>query len=291
MKAGVCGLLGVFALSHALVAAAQPLAPSIRKTNLARDTYLFSAGEGNLVLYDGAGGSVMAGVLSPTLVAAAQGQVALHAGRRLLYAIALVSDSAAIYVDAGLGSRGTVTIAHENLRHRMTERAGSHGAAPLSLPSIGFSEVIQVYVPGEDIHAVHQHPGYSDADVSVHFERAGVLVLGNIFTADGYPAIDSSHGGSFAGLLESTTTFANNFGTQQTIVPARGAAVTGRVLRDYVAMLTAVRNKVQQLVSAGRTLEQVRASHPTAEFDARWAHGPVSADTFVESVYSSLRKS
>jgi hypothetical protein len=202
-----------------------------------------------------------------------------------------VGDSAFSYADGGLGSGGTITIAHENLRRRMADRSGSHGSPPLALPSLGFSEVIQVYVPGEDTHAVHQHAGYSDADVSVHFERAGVLVLGTIFTADGYPAIDKEHGGSFLGLLETATTFANSFGTLPTIVPARGPAVSGRVLRDYVAMLTSVRNRIQQLVNSGRTLEQVRGARPTSEFDARWGHGPVSPDAFVETVYSALRKS
>ena len=266
----------------------QSTAQAVRKTNLAKDTFLFSATEGNLVLYDGAGGWVVAGVQSPALVRAAQSQIDLRPARKLAYAIALVSDSAAGYADGGWAFRGAVTIAHENLRHRMGGRSASR--PPNALPSVGFSEVIQLYVPGEDTHAVHQKPGYSDADVSVHFERAGVLMLGAIFTTDGYPAIDTAHGGSFSGLLETVTTFANNFGSSPTIVPARGPAVAGRVLRDYAAMLSAVGARVKRLADSGQTLDQVIAAKPTADFDARWGRGPVPAATFVAAIYASFKK-
>ena len=261
--------------------------PAVKKTNLARDTYLFSVPEGNLVLYDGANGFVAAGIQAPALVRAARAQVDARTGRRG-YAIALVSDSAAAYGDGGWTSTGAVTIAHENLRRRFTQQGASRSVTAPPVTSLGFSEVIQIYVPGEDTHAVHQKSGYSDADVSVHLERAGVLILGSIFTADGYPAIDSEHGGNFAGLLESATTFANNFGSLPTIVPARGPAVSGRVLRDYVAMLTAVRNRVQQLARGGRNLDQIVAARPTAEFDARWGHGPVTPAAFVTEIYNAL---
>jgi cyclase len=283
MRSIVVGCLGVVLVSASLYG--QPGTAPVKKTNLARDTYLFSAPEGNLVLYDGANGFVAAGVQSPSLVRAARAQVDARTGRRG-YAIALVSDSAAAYGDGGWTSAGAVTIAHENLRRRLAQAGTRPPSSPVT--SLGFSEVIQIYVPGEDTHAVHQKPGYSDADVSVHLERAGVLILGSIFTADGYPAIDTEHGGTFTGLLETATTFANNFGTLPTIVPARGPAVSGRVLRDYVAMLTAIRNRVQQLSRAGRTLDQIKAARPTAEFDARWGHGAVTADVFVTQVFNGL---
>ena len=285
MRSFAVGFLALVLASGSLYGQAGTAA--VKKTNLARDTYLFSAPEGNLVLYDGANGFVAAGVQSPSLVRAARAQVDARSGRRG-YAIALVSDSAAAYGDGGWASTGAVTIAHENLRRRFVQQTATRSPSSPTVTSLGFSEVIQIYVPGEDTHAVHQKPGYSDADVSVHLERAGVLVLGSIFTADGYPALDTEHGGNFAGLLETATTFANNFGTLPTVVPARGPAVSGRVLRDYVAMLTAVRNRVQQLSRSGRTLQQVIAARPTAEFDARWGHGSVTPDAFVTAVYNSL---
>jgi hypothetical protein len=45
---------------------------------------------------------------------------------------------------------------------------------------------------------------------------------------------------------------------------------------------------VQQLSHAGRTLDQIKAARPTAEFDARWGHGAVNADAFVTEVFNGL---
>jgi len=52
-----------------------------------------------------------------------------------------------------------------------------------------------------------------------------------------------------------------------------------------------VRDRIQALVAEGKTLEQVRASQPTLDYDARYgaATGPASPDAFVAAVYDSLR--
>ena len=60
---------------------------------------------------------------------------------------------------------------------------------------------------------------------------------------------------------------------------------------EYRNMLTIVRDRIQALVAEGKTLEQVRASQPTLDYDARYgaATGPASPDAFVAAVYESLR--
>ena len=47
---------------------------------------------------------------------------------------------------------------------------------------------------------------------------------------------------------------------------------------------------MNSMIVAGRTEDQILASHPTASFDARWGSGRVRPDEFVREVYSSLRK-
>jgi hypothetical protein len=50
-----------------------------------------------------------------------------------------------------------------------------------------------------------------------------------------------------------------------------------------------VRDRVQGLIGAGRTADQVVADHSTAEFDARWRHGRVKPDAFVRMIYAALK--
>jgi hypothetical protein len=43
------------------------------------------------------------------------------------------------------------------------------------------------------------------------------------------------------------------------------------------------------MLAGGKTLEQVIAAKPTADFDARWANGPVRPDQYVEEIYADLK--
>jgi len=49
-----------------------------------------------------------------------------------------------------------------------------------------------------------------------------------------------------------------------------------------------VRDRVQKLKTAGRTVEQMVAAKPTADLDATWGKGFMQPDVFVTIVYNTL---
>ena len=49
-----------------------------------------------------------------------------------------------------------------------------------------------------------------------------------------------------------------------------------------------MRDRVKALVAQGKTLEQVTAAKPTAQWDATWGKGFMGPDLFVSFVYRSL---
>jgi hypothetical protein len=121
--------------------------------------------------------------------------------------------------------------------------------------------------------------------------REGVLMLGADFASDGYPDLDVAAGGSFDGLVKTIDTFTRNFGaTNVQFVPMRGPATNGAALRAYRDMLVAVRDRVAKLVAGGASERDVVAAKPTAAFDARWGHGPVSGDQFAAMAFRSLAR-
>ncbi|MGH7531276.1 MAG: MBL fold metallo-hydrolase, partial [Gemmatimonadales bacterium] len=67
-----------------------------------------------------------------------------------------------------------------------------------------------------------------------------------------------------------------------------GALSDRAAVREYRAMLGTVRDRVRGGIAGGRTLAQIVATRPTAEFDARWGSGFVKPDQFVAFVYRSL---
>jgi len=205
------------------------------------------------------------------------------------------SDSAPVYGDGGWGRLGAVTLPPEMLyvrMRRLTEASATGGtqlALQNELPQLGFSRVVQIFLKNAEVHAVHDRSGFTDADVIVHFEKLGVLLLGNIFTADGYPAIDLTRGGTISGLIRWVDWFTGNFSPQtiERIVPGRGPVATMKDLRDYRDMLVAIRDTVLAMRKSGKGLGEVMEARPTLRFDARWGHGPVTADQFVKMVYES----
>jgi hypothetical protein len=53
---------------------------------------------------------------------------------------------------------------------------------------------------------------------------------------------------------------------------------------EYRDMLTIIRDRVQDLIKKGMTLEQVKAAKPTRDYDTEYGNN----ETFLEAVYKSL---
>ena len=76
------------------------------------------------------------------------------------------------------------------------------------------------------------------------------------------------------------------------IVPGHGRVCDEWELAEYRDMLVIVRDRVQDLIRSGATLQQVQAARVTADYDTRFGatSGPWTTAMFVEAVYTSLKK-
>ncbi|HEX8692970.1 MAG TPA: hypothetical protein VF746_11150 [Longimicrobium sp.] len=278
-------------LSPPLAAQRQPAAEAAVPP-LPVDVRLVSDSTGNLLVHLGSDGAFLVGHQTPSLVARTRQVLASLPPTRVRYVLATTGDSAVRAGDAGWTRDGAVVVAHEGIRNRIRREARNDSTALRRLPMLGFSNVFQIRINDDEIHAVHHPAGYSDGDVIVHFEDRQFLYLGSLFTSDGYPALDLEHGGSVEGLIRTAKEFVDTYREYkdlvEPIVPGRGPLASWQDLADYLTMLVAVRDRVKPMVAAGRKLEEVVASRPTAEFDARWGRGPVAPARFVEMVYRSL---
>jgi hypothetical protein len=57
-------------------------------------------------------------------------------------------------------------------------------------------------------------------------------------------------------------------------------------------MVVIVRDRIQDLINSGATLQQVKAARPTADYDTRYGAntGPWTTEMFIEAVYTGLKK-
>lgn len=63
----------------------------------------------------------------------------------------------------------------------------------------------------------------------------------------------------------------------------------GTDIKAFRDMIVTVRDHVQHMIDTGQTEDQVLAEHPTAQFDARWAHGRVRPEAFAHAIYAALK--
>jgi hypothetical protein len=74
------------------------------------------------------------------------------------------------------------------------------------------------------------------------------------------------------------------------IVPGHGRQCDMADVAYYRDMLTIVRDLVQDMITKGMTLEQVKTAKPTFAWDGQYGStsGPWTTDAFVEAVYKTL---
>jgi hypothetical protein len=265
----------------------------VETTEISPNVLLFATSSGNVVASVGPDGALLVGIPSAASTAQISAILAKHTSSTTRYVVIYPQDSAHSQGDAGWGERGAFVAMQE----KALDRLGGHamGAARLlpstllalkvNRPRIAFSDVLTFDLNGEAIHVIHQAPGYSDADAVTHFHAAKTIYLGEVFPGDSYPEIDAAQGGKLDGLLKQLI-WTND---AMHIVPARGKVTTGADVKAFRDMILTVRDRVQKMIAAGQTEEQVLAAHPTADFDARWGNGRVPPDAFVHEIYSELK--
>jgi glyoxylase-like metal-dependent hydrolase (beta-lactamase superfamily II) len=123
-----------------------------------------------------------------------------------------------------------------------------------------------------------------------------VIATGDLFVTDAYPRIDLDAGGSINGVIAGLNAildlafpeFRLEGGTL--IVPGHGRLSDSSDVAYYRDMLTAIRDRVRHLVEKGATLEQVKETKPTLDYDPRFgaSSGSWTTDMFVTAVYRSL---
>ena len=148
---------------------------------------------------------------------------------------------------------------------------------------------------GEGIQIFHQQ-ATTDGDSIVLFRRADVIAAGDIFDPTEYPIIDVKNGGSLEGVLDGLNRLkqmaipADHVEGGTMIVPGHGRVGDSADLAIYQQMVTIVRDRLQDMIKRGMTLEQVKAARPTRDYDPVYGHdsGPWTTDMFIEAAYQSL---
>jgi len=184
---------------------------------------------------------------------------------------------------------GAVIISHENMRSRMAAPPNSAPAA--ALPVLTYSESLTLHFNGEEIQIFHPDPAHTDGDSIIYFKRANVMHVGDVPASLRYPNIGVNEGGSVDGMMAAGRLVMKVANPQTKIIPGHLGPIIGfNEIEQQLAMFAAVRQRVLTAIRAGKTVAEVVASKPTADFDQGRMGGAITPDRFVTLVYTDLSR-
>jgi glyoxylase-like metal-dependent hydrolase (beta-lactamase superfamily II) len=187
--------------------------------------------------------------------------------------------------NAKFGMKDVTIVAHKNVRKRLPNNRGFHKDA---LPDVTFNNKIHVHANGDDIDIHHPKNAHTDGDGIVFLKQSNVIHMGDTYFSEKYPYIDVKSGGSIQGAIEAQELGLKLGNDQTKYIPGHGSLKTKADLAKYLEMLRDIRDKVKNQKDAGKSLEDVIASKPTAKYDAIYDGGFIKADALVKAVYTSL---
>ena len=257
---------------------------------------------GNVYLIEGAGGNVAAFVWDDGVLLV--DDKLAPASADLKAAVAVITPKPIRFIinshwhrdhsggNEAMASEGSVIVAHENVRKRMSVdgfievfNRKTTASPPKALPIVTFTQSVTFHVGDETISVIHVDPAHTDGDSFVFFHKANVLHMGDCYLNGSFPLIDYSNGGSFAGTISAADTALDRLEEDTQIIPGHGPIARRNELRAWRAMLATILERVSRGVKSGMTLQEVKAERPTKDWDALMTKSFVTSDHVVEEAY------
>jgi cyclase len=206
--------------------------------------------------------------------------------------------------NASLHAIGANVIAHENTKKRMSEPhdlpvlyrgpdgalAGLHfDPSPAeALPQHTFRSTYKLQANGESLTLQHVPPAHTDTDLYVHFEKANVIQMADLFFNGMYPYIDPGTGGKINGTIAACDEILSLADNDTKIVAGHGPLGNKADLTKFRDMLVASCDRVETLKSAGKSAQEAVAEKPFADLDPIWGNGIINSEQWVQIVYLTL---
>lgn len=269
--------------------------PAMKRTNVSKGIYMLRDVSGNTAVLTGKDGVLLIDGKLPGVVPELKRQIQRLTTQPIRFVINTHWHQDHTGNNEQLVAEGAQIIAQHNTRKRMSEEqyleVFNRRVPPSSagaLPAQTFGDDMYLHINGQELHLFHAPAAHTDGDCVVHFTQANVIHTGDVFSNGRYPYIDTSAGGSIDGMIAAVDRILELADDETKLIPGHGELAGREDLVAYREMLSAVRQRVTELIEAGKGLDEIQAAEPTAEFDAHWRRGSLTEDLFLDVVYTSL---
>ncbi|MFC1493090.1 MBL fold metallo-hydrolase [candidate division KSB1 bacterium] len=154
----------------------------------------------------------------------------------------------------GIIDDNTVIISHPDCREKLSDQENYNKEM---LPEMTFEGSLTLNINDETIKMISISGGHSTEDVIVHFEKAGVVCLGDMIISESLPFVRVQEGASIYKLTENIRTVLNIFPGETRFFPSHGREYTKEDLREYLNMLNSTIDIVSKEVKAGKSAEEL----------------------------------
>ena len=270
---------------------------TVKTTDLGHATYMLEGQGGNVTVAVGEDGVIMV-----------DGQFApMH--DKLKAAIAAVTSEPVKFLinthhhgdhsggNAAFAADGATVVGHVNERDILANGSVSNNTMakipPVpenALPAKTYTDAMTLEVKGRSAQLRHAANAHTGGDTYVYFADANVLATGDTVTIKRYPNIDFLNGGSIHGVIAAADAYLALTNDATKIVPGHGPLTDKAGVTAYRAMMIEARDRMMKLIADEKTLDEVYALKPYADFDAKLGASEPMAKSFIRVVYSSLKQ-
>jgi len=192
-------------------------------------------------------------------------------------------------------SAGATITAHLNTKKHLSTSTRVEGwqytfpPSPAgALPTTIFDDEHHAHHNDTNIALKYYGPAHTDSDISVLFEEADVIHVGDTLWNGIYPFIDYSTGGSIDGMIRAAERNLRVTTDKTVVIPGHGPVANKASLTAFRDMLSTIRNNVAALKKQGKSLSETIAARPSAAYDAKWGQFLITPAFFVTLVYSGV---
>lgn len=289
--AGVAASAGILGSVFSPVARAKAARTPIESTRLADDLFLFQGAGGNVVAATSSDGLLLVDGGSADRSSELLKRIAAETGqRKVLQLVNTHWHWDQTGSNEALLKSGAAVLAHENTRLWLSEEVISrwedrtYQARPKALPTQTFfydEDAKPLSFGGQKLEYSWMPFAHTDGDIYVFFPRQNVLVAGDVLSGGEYPIVDWCTGGWLGGMINGLKAMQKVGDANTRFVPGSGPLRTRADLEAQIDVCFTALQKIGENYYKGQTWEELVASRPMRDFDARWGN----PDRFLRLAY------
>lgn len=190
---------------------------------------------------------------------------------------------------------GATLLSRDQLRFRLAHPVPAANGQPgtpapaAALPAMTYDGPVTLYMNGEEIQLIPIRNAHTDGDTLIRFVKNDILMTGDFYRSIQFPNVDRTNGGSVNGMLDGLGYVIGQAGPNTKIIPGHGPIVNRSAVVTHRDMMLVLRDKVAPMVAQGKSLAEVNAAKPTADFDSKVSEPGTTAERFIGQLYADLQ--